>query len=89
MLPSKTQIGKLEFLRMLVKMELDLARKTLLTGFFETYLRLSAEEEKELEAAVRKMPTEKLEQLAEAIFELEKLEEAGLFISAGCRQGNG
>lgn len=127
---------------MLVKMELDLARKTLLTGFFETYLHLSAEEEKqleaamgklnkeearkmlelttswerkgmqkgieegiekgkiegqadillkqlgkkfgplpaELEAAVRKMPAEKLEHLAEAIFELEKLEEVKAFL---------
>jgi predicted nucleic acid-binding Zn-ribbon protein len=119
---------------MLVRMELDRARKTFLTGFFETYLRLSAEEEKQLEAAmgnlnkeevekmlelttswekkgkregkiegqadillrllrkkfgplpaeleaeVRKMPAEKLEQLAEAIFELKKLEEVKAFL---------
>lgn len=125
---------KLEFLRMLVRMELDPARQTLLTGFFETYLPLSAGEEEQLEAAmgnlnkeeaekmlelttswerkgkmegkmegqadillrqlgkkfcpvpadveaaVRKMPAEKLEQLAEAIFELESLAEVKAFL---------
>ncbi len=40
---------KLEFLRMLVRMELDPARMTLLTGFFESYLILNKAEEKELE----------------------------------------
>lgn len=36
---------KLEFLRMLVRMELGPARMTILTGFFETYLKLNEEEE--------------------------------------------
>ena len=46
---------KLEFLRMLVRMELDPARTTLLTGFFETYLKLNEEEEEQLEEEIGKI----------------------------------
>ena len=46
---------KLEFLRMLVQMELDPARMTLLTRFFETYLCLDKSEERKLEEEVGKM----------------------------------
>ena len=38
---------KIEFTRMLANMRLDLARDTLLTAFFETYLRLNKAEEEE------------------------------------------
>ncbi|MBT9140664.1 MAG: hypothetical protein DDT30_01242 [Dehalococcoidia bacterium] len=38
---------KIEFTRMLANMRLDLARNTLLTAFFETYLRLNKAEEEE------------------------------------------
>ena len=126
---------KLEFLRMLVNMQLDLARMTLLTGFFETYLKLNEEEERELaeelgkidkeeaakmmeittswqekgrikgivegqadllirqlkkkftnmpadmETRVRGLSAEKLQQLAEAIFDLETLEDVKAFLS--------
>ena len=46
---------KLEFLRMLVNMELDPARMKLLTGFFESYLPLNEKEAKELEKEMEKM----------------------------------
>jgi hypothetical protein len=121
---------KLEFLRMLIHMELDPARMTLLTGFFETYLRLDETEERkleeemgkmdekeagkmielttswekkgiaegqatillkllkkkfgiipdELESQVRKLPSEKLQQLAEAIFDLETIDDVMDFL---------
>ena len=38
---------KIEFTRMLANMQLDLARNTLLTAFFETYLNLNKAEEEE------------------------------------------
>ncbi|MDD2373308.1 MAG: DUF4351 domain-containing protein [Syntrophomonadaceae bacterium] len=56
---------KLEFLRMLVRMELDPARMTLLTGFFETYLRLNEEEEKQLEAEIGKIDAKEVEIMME------------------------
>ncbi len=56
---------KLEFLRMLVRMELDPARMTLLTGFFETYLKLNEEEKKQLEAEIGKIDTKEAEKMME------------------------
>jgi hypothetical protein len=54
---EKVQV-KLEFLRMLTKMRLDPARMTLLTGFFETYLQLTKNEEEILETELHKLPVE-------------------------------
>ena len=56
---------KLEFLRMLVKMELDPARMTLLAGFFETYLRLNTAETRELEEEMGKMDDKEAEKMME------------------------
>jgi hypothetical protein len=56
---------KLEFLRMLVRMELDPARMTLLAGFFETYLSLSEAEEKQLEEEVGKIDEKEAERMME------------------------
>ena len=56
---------KLEFLRMLVRMELDPARMTLLTGFFETYLRLNEEEERQLEAEIGRIDAKEAERMLE------------------------
>ena len=50
---------------MLVRMELDPARMTLLTGFFETYLRLNEEEEKQLEAEIGKIDAKEVEIMME------------------------
>lgn len=46
---------KKEFLRMLVRLEQDPARMTLLTGFFETYLKLNEEEEQWLRTELQKL----------------------------------
>ncbi len=56
---------KLEFLRMLVHLELDPARMTLLTGFFETYLRLNETEERELEEEMGKMDEKEASRMIE------------------------
>ncbi len=56
---------KLEFLRMLVRMKLDPARMTLLTGFFETYLRLNEEEEKQLEVEMGKIDVKEAKRMME------------------------
>ena len=56
---------KLEFLRMLVRMELDPARMTLLTGFFETYLRLNEVEERKLEEAMGKIDEKEARKMIE------------------------
>lgn len=46
---------KKEFLRMLVRLEQDPARMTLLTGFFDTYLTLNEEEERQLRMELQKL----------------------------------
>jgi len=55
----------LEFLRMLVRMELDPARMTLLTGFFETYLILNEEEERKLEEEMGKVDEKEAKRMIE------------------------
>ena len=50
---------------MLVKMELDPARMTLLAGFFETYLRLNTAETRELEEEMGKMDDKEAEKMME------------------------
>lgn len=44
---EKVQVKK-EFLRMLVRLELDPVKTELIAGFFETYLKLTEDEEKQL-----------------------------------------
>jgi len=46
---------KLEFMRMLVRMNLDPARMELLAGFFETYLKLNCEEEEQYNRELGKL----------------------------------
>lgn len=52
---------KLEFLRMLSRMELDPARMRLLNGFFETYLKLNEREENQMMDRVEKLPDKEKE----------------------------
>jgi predicted transposase/invertase (TIGR01784 family) len=61
---EKVQV-KLEFLRMVTKMRLDPARMTLLTGFFETYLKLTKNEEAALETELHKLPVEEARKMME------------------------
>lgn len=49
---------KLEFLRMISRLELDPAKIELLYGFFETYLQLNEEEEIRMQEEITKLPKE-------------------------------
>ena len=55
---------KKEFLRMITRMELDPARQRLIYGFFESYLKLTEQEEEQLMDEVNKLPE------ADKIFEI-------------------
>src|SRR5690625_5538419 len=55
---------KLEFLSMITRMKLDPAKQRLIYGFFESYLKLTNEEEEELMDKVSKRPE------ADKIFEI-------------------
>ncbi|MEW5323467.1 Rpn family recombination-promoting nuclease/putative transposase [Geobacillus thermoleovorans] len=63
---------KKEFLRMLVRLELDAAKQRLLFGFFETYLPLSEEEEIQLRNEVSQMETKEAKQVMELIISYEQ-----------------
>ena len=52
---ERVQVKK-EFLRMITRMELDPAKERLIYGFFETYLKLTEEEEEKLMKEVEKSP---------------------------------
>jgi hypothetical protein len=58
----KVQVKK-EFLRMLVKMEINPAKMELINGFFETYLSLNESEEKELMEEIKQLNREGSEQI--------------------------
>ncbi|MFC0297657.1 Rpn family recombination-promoting nuclease/putative transposase [Geobacillus jurassicus] len=68
---EKVEVKK-EFLRMLVRLELDEAKQRLLFGFFETYLRLSEEEETKLRNEVSQMETKEAKQVMELIISYEQ-----------------
>jgi flagellar biosynthesis/type III secretory pathway protein FliH len=53
--PEEKVRVKVEFMRMLARMRLDPARMTLLTGFFETYLKLDEKEQKQLQIELEKL----------------------------------
>ncbi len=57
---------------MLVRLELDEAKQRLLFGFFETYLRLSEEEEVKLRNEVSQMETKEAKQVMELIVSYEQ-----------------
>ncbi len=58
---------KNEFLRMLIRLEIDPARLQLITGFFEQYLTLSDQEEYKLKKEIEQLD----EQEADTIFKIE------------------
>jgi predicted transposase YdaD len=62
---EKVQVKK-EFLRMLVKMELNSAKAELINGFFETYLTLNNSEEEELMKEIKQLDPQE----SEPIFKL-------------------
>ncbi|GAA3883937.1 hypothetical protein GCM10022628_01720 [Anoxybacillus suryakundensis] len=57
---------------MLVRMELDEAKQRLLFGFFETYVKLSDEEERRLRSEVNEMETKEKEQVLELMISYEQ-----------------
>ena len=59
---EKVQV-KREFLRMLVKMELNPAITELINGFFETYLKLNGSEETELMEEIKQLDKDEAEQI--------------------------
>lgn len=59
---EKVQVKK-EFLRMLVKMELNSAKAELINGFFETYLTLNNIEEAELMEEIKQLNQQESEQI--------------------------
>ncbi|MBB5172431.1 Rpn family recombination-promoting nuclease/putative transposase [Texcoconibacillus texcoconensis] len=68
---EKIEVKK-EFLRMLARMNVDMARQTLLSGFFETYLKLSPEEEEQLISEVKKMDNQEGEKVMELMVSYER-----------------
>ena len=68
---EKVEVKK-EFLRMLTRLELDEARQRLLFGFFETYLRLSEEEEVRLRDEVKTMEEKEAAKVMELIVSYEQ-----------------
>lgn len=56
---------KLEFLRMVSRMELNPAKMKLLYGFFDTYLKLNEKEEREMRKEVSKLPKEEADRVLE------------------------
>lgn len=63
---------KLEFLRMLTKLELNPAKMKLITGFFETYLQLREEEEQQLQEHVKKLHPQEEGKIMELMTSWEK-----------------
>lgn len=61
---EKVQVKK-EFLRMMVKMELNPAKAELINGFFETYLSLNEKEEEKLMEEIKQLDPQEAEQILE------------------------
>jgi predicted transposase/invertase (TIGR01784 family) len=82
---EKIQV-KLEFLRMLTRLELDPARIDLIAGIFETYLKLNENEEDKLIAEIRKLnPKEEAKVMEITTSWHEKGKEEGM--KEGMREG--
>src|SRR5699024_6461756 len=56
---------KLEFLRMLSRMELNPAKLKLIYGFFETYLKLNEKEEKQMREKIANLPKDEADRVLE------------------------
>ncbi|ADU29430.1 hypothetical protein Bcell_1165 [Evansella cellulosilytica DSM 2522] len=63
---------KKEFFRILIRLELDTAREALLTGFFESYLKLNAQEESQLIKEVKAMNPKEGEKIMEIMTSYER-----------------
>ncbi|WP_170006397.1 RpnC/YadD family protein [Bacillus fonticola] len=63
---------KKEFLRMLIRLELDPARMSLVTGFFETYVQLDETEEQQLKEEVSALNPKEGEKIMEVMTSYER-----------------
>ncbi|MCX8047273.1 MAG: Rpn family recombination-promoting nuclease/putative transposase [Anoxybacillus gonensis] len=63
---------KKQFFRMLIRMNVDEAKQRLLIGFFETYVKLTEQEEKQFQNEVKKMGGKEGEQVMELIISYEQ-----------------
>jgi len=63
--PKERVQVKLEFIRMLLTLELNPARMSLLTSFFESYLSLDRDESEEFNRKVEKLPPEEVKKVQE------------------------
>jgi len=63
---------KKEFFRIIIRLELDQARESLITGFFETYLKLSDAEEQQFKEEVKEMDPKEGEKIMEVITSYER-----------------
>lgn len=68
---ERIQVKK-EFLRLLVKLELDPARMRLIIGFFESYLSLTLAEDEQLQAEIEQLPKDEEVQIMEMISSWER-----------------
>jgi hypothetical protein len=59
---ERVQVKK-EFLRMLVRLQLDPARMQLVVGFFDQYLKLNEEEEKQLKEEIQELNPQETEEI--------------------------
>jgi predicted transposase/invertase (TIGR01784 family) len=59
---ERVQVKK-EFLRMLVRLQLDPARTQLVVGFFDQYLKLNEEEEKQLKEEIQELNPQETEEI--------------------------
>lgn len=69
---SESIAVKVEFLNMMLRLELDPARQDLMIGFFDTYLRLSEEEERKVIEEVKALDAKKGEKVMEIMNSYEK-----------------
>ena len=63
---------KKEFFKMLIRLQLDRARETLITGFFETYLQLDEQEEQQFKKEVKSMNPKEGEKIMEIMTSYER-----------------
>ncbi|MDG5789893.1 transposase [Evansella sp. AB-P1] len=63
---------KKEFFRIIIRLELDRARESLLTGFFETYLKLTDDEEYQFQEEVKAMDPKEAKKIMEVITSYER-----------------
>ncbi|UCZ54949.1 transposase [Bacillus shivajii] len=68
---EKVEVKK-EFFRMLLRLQLDKARETMIAGFFETYLKLNEQEERQFQEEVKAMSPKEGDKIMEIMTSYER-----------------